>query len=133
MKSRRVPGPHYGEAFARNGSPDNNDEVLLVEAGFSIQHPSEHQWLITGQNLRLNHWPARQRWRVFGKSFTANPRAVPKAIQAGRIRLPESAQQAKCKFCQCSIHWLRAENGGWLAPIQDDGDMHAPRCSGQQR
>lgn len=45
-----------------------DQQARLAAAGLSVKvHNGGHHWIITGRGLRIQYWPTRRKWRVFGR------------------------------------------------------------------
>lgn len=108
----------------------DDPRAALLSVGLTVsEHNNGTHWVISGHNLRINHWPTKNKWRVFGRSWVSSADAVIRAIKAGRFRMPAEARAGTCKHCGEPIWWLRTDNDLWQ-PTDADGDCHLGRCGG---
>jgi hypothetical protein len=108
-----------------------DQRALLAAAGLSVKvYNAGRHWIITGRGLRIQYWPTRRKWRAFGRGWQSSAETVVRAIEKGRIRMPDEAQASSCKRCGTAVFWLKSARGKWI-PLEPDGDSHISRCKAE--
>lgn len=123
-----APTADYLRAHHAMHAPSSDTHAALLDAGLTIEQRSDgRHWIISGRGLRLHHWPTSGRWMAYGRVWRSSAGAVVRALDAGRIRMPDDARQARCRRCEAEIWWRRSDRGRWM-PLDADGDSHTARC-----
>jgi hypothetical protein len=104
--------------------------ILCYGVKIEVQADVKH-WKISHGELIVNYWPSTGSCFVFGKSFKASPEKLCEAMISGRIRMPEDANEAKCKRCGAPIWWVVSTKSGRNLPVDYSGESHFSTCPGR--
>ena len=102
-------------------------DLALERAGFTLsKHNGDKHWVLRGRGLRVDYWPTRNKFQVFGKVFRASMQDFIQAAQAGQYTKPDKPP-ARCKRCRAPIYWVKTRRDKWM-PLNEDGSPHLAHC-----
>ena len=101
-------------------------DLALERAGFTVtHHNNDRHWVLRGRGLRVDYWPTRNKFQVFGKVFRASVQDFIQAVHEGQYTRPDNS--SRCKRCGDPIQWVKTARGKWM-PLDQDGGAHMAHC-----
>ncbi len=107
----------------------HDDLIRQFEAaGIAVEIQADpRHWKLKHGGVVMGYWPNTGTCYAFGKSFRPSTESLVTAITSGRIRMPESAGEAKCRGCKAKIWWVVTNNKKKM-PMDACGEPHWLNC-----